>query len=90
MNEHLQTAIEIYEKHGRDFQAEFADCLAVGEVHVQPEFFTMGWPVGDGGFHVQMLAGSVRAAMRAHAGRFQFIQFARGVRGDNRIRRITF
>lgn len=76
MNEHLATAIRIYEEHGRDFQAEFAHCLAVGEVQVHPEFFFMGWP-DPAGFHIQMFAGNIRQAMRMHSGRYPNITFAR-------------
>lgn len=90
MNEPLRTAIDLYEKHGADFNASLAHCLSVGEVQSCARYFCMGWPTGDGGFWVQMLAGDMRECLRRNKGRFTRLDFNRSFRNDPREHSIPY
>ena len=90
MNEPLRTAIDLYEQHGSDFNAALAHCLAFGEVQSCATYFCMGWPTGDGGFWVQMLAGDMRECLRVNRGRFKRLEFNREFRGDGKRRSLPY
>lgn len=90
MNEPLRTAIELYEQHGADFNKSLAHCLAFGEVQSCDSYFCMGWPTGDGGFWVQMLAGDMRECLRFNRGRFTKLEFNREFRGDGKPRSLPY
>ena len=87
MNPHLLESIKTYELHGSNFNEALARCLAFGEVQCCGGYFCMGYPVGDGAFFVQMLAGDFMECARVNSGRFDELHFARDFKGSPRIRK---